>query len=499
MKWAGWRRVRQAVQVLSLGVFVYLLYAALQRQTALPLADLFFRLDPLPGLAAMVTARTWLPRLALGLVTLGLTLVVGRVWCGWLCPMGTVLEWARFTGAAKRQARISPRWRLAKNLLLLVIAAGALVGSLTLLVLDPLTLLTRSLTVAVLPALDHAITAIETTLYTVGPLQPVVDAMEQSLRGPVLPVEQPAFAQNITLLLLLGGILALNALADRFWCRYLCPLGALLGYLSRFSLLRPVLNTSCRRCARCERACRLGAIDAQKGYSIQASECTVCLDCLTVCPQETAGFRLRPSLEPWREYDPSRRQFLGALVAGAAGAAVLRTGVQARVRPTQLMRPPGVEDEASFLSRCVRCSECMKVCPTNALQPSVLDAGLEGLWTPHLVPRIGYCDYGCNACGQICPTGAIPALDLAAKRQAVIGLAAVDHNRCLPWAYSVPCIVCQEMCPVPEKAIKLDVLTLADGTKLPRPVVREDLCIGCGICEHQCPASGQAAIRVYSK
>jgi ferredoxin len=142
----------------------------------------------------------------------------------------------------------------------------------------------------------------------------------------------------------------------------------------------------------------------------------------------------------------------------------------------------------------------MKVCPTSGLQPALTEAGLEGLWSPVLVPRLGYCDYGCSACGDVCPTDAIPALTLEEKRQQVLGLARIDKNRCLPWAYDTPCIVCEEMCPVPEKAVKLDEarVTRSDGAPLllQRPSVQRDLCIGCGICETRCPMDGEAAIRV---
>jgi formate hydrogenlyase subunit 6/NADH:ubiquinone oxidoreductase subunit I len=126
---------------------------------------------------------------------------------------------------------------------------------------------------------------------------------------------------------------------------------------------------------------------------------------------------------------------------------------------------------------------------------------LEGLWTPVIAPRVGYCDYGCNACGQVCPSKAIPLLSLEEKRQAVIGIASVDRNRCLPWASDTPCIVCEEMCPLPEKAIRLEAVTVPDafgGTlELQRPYVLRDECIGCGICENHCPLEGEAAIRVY--
>ena len=509
MTWSRWRRVRQAVQALTFALYVYLLFAALQRRAAFPLADLFFRLDPLAGLGTMLASRAWIPRLALALATLGLTLVLGRVWCGWLCPLGTLLEWVRFpeTGFFPKTRFLG--WRRVKNVLLLVILAAALFGNLTLLVFDPLTVFTRTMTTAVLPTLNYVVTAVEHALYPTGFLRPAIGGIEALLRGPLLPVIQPVFAMNALIALLFFAILALNALADRFWCRYLCPLGALLGLVSKVSFLRPVIRPACNRCGQCVGACRVDAIDTRQNYEIVPSECTVCLDCLAACPESGVGFRWHWRPAPAREtgvltrYDLTRRQVLAGLAAGAVGVAILRTGIRTRQPHALLVRPPGVADEQEFLAHCLRCSQCMKVCPTSGLQPVLFEAGLEGLWTPRLVPRLGQCDYGCNACGQVCPSGAIPPLDLDTKRQAVLGMAVVDRNRCLPWASGVPCIVCEEMCPTPQKAIRLEEATTTDGQGDPvvvqRPYVLLDLCIGCGICEYQCPMGGKAAIRVYRR
>jgi MauM/NapG family ferredoxin protein len=501
--WSRLRRVRQAVQILTFALYVYLLFAALQRRAAFPLADLFFRLNPLAALSAMVAGRAWIPRLALAAVTLALTLLLGRVWCGWICPLGTLLEWVRFPTPETGFLRKTQFLGRVKYVLLLVTLATALFGSLALLIFDPITLFTRTMTAVILPALNHAITALERVLYPIPPLRPAVDWAEQLLRGPVLPVKQPVFAQNAGLALLFAAVLALNALGDRFWCRYLCPLGALLGLLSKVSLLRPIVRPACNRCGQCVGVCRVDAIDTHHGYEIVPAECTVCLDCLAACPESGVGFQVHYRPAPARETDPTRRQVLAGLAVGAAGVVVLRTSVRARQPHPQLIRPPGVDDEAAFLARCLRCSQCMKVCPTSGLQPALLEAGLEGLWTPRLVPRLGHCDYGCNACGQVCPSGAIPPLDLARKREAVIGEAVVDRNRCLPWAHGTPCIVCEEMCPLPEKAIWLDEVTVPDDRGEPaivqRPYVQVDLCTGCGICEVQCPVEGEAAIRVYRK
>jgi polyferredoxin/formate hydrogenlyase subunit 6/NADH:ubiquinone oxidoreductase subunit I len=517
MNWKRWVRLRQVVQILSFAFYIYLVFAVVERRVAPPLADIFFRFDPLAGLASMLASRAWIPRLGLGLVTLGLTLVVGRVWCGWICPLGTLLEWVSFRRARgwdtaiRRQALVGEshppvhpdRWlRRIKYLLLALTLSMALFGGLTLLVFDPLAIFTRTLTTAVLPGLFYAVNSAESTLYHLRWLSPVLDWFEGLARGVLIPAEQPAFAQNLAIAALFVGILALNLLAHRFWCRYLCPLGALLGLLSKFSLFRPVVGAACTQCTRCALVCRPGAIEVTKDeVRILPSECTLCLDCMANC--KPADIRLRPVLQPARheEFDLSRRQALVALATGAAAVALLGSDLRHQQENPWRIRPPGVEDEDTFLSTCLRCSQCMKICPTTALQPALSEAGLVGLWTPVVVPRVGYCDYGCNACGQVCPSGAIPHLALEDKRQAVIGKARIDRDRCLPWASATPCLVCEEMCPTPSKSIRLEEAVIldvnGDEVTIQRPSVLRDLCIGCGICENHCPLEGEAAIRVY--
>ena len=502
MSWAGWRRIRQAVQILFFAFYIYLIFAVIQQRAAPVLSDIFFRLDPLSAAGAMIASRQWIPKLGLALVTVGLTLVIGRVWCGWICPMGSLLEWVSFKKARKRAASISPRWRLVKYFLLAIILAAALFGGLTLLILDPIAIFTRTLTTAILPAIFYAVTAAETVLYKVDFLSPALDAFEGVVRGGILPVEQPAFAQNVAIAALFFGIISLNLLAHRFWCRYLCPLGALLGLLSKFSLFRPVIGTACTECTRCAIVCKPGAVDTTPtNFHIMPSECTVCLDCMANCKPADIRFGLSLKPAPKQEFDLSRRQALGALATGAAGVLLLGTDLRLQQDNPWRIRPPGVTDENEFLSACLRCSQCMKICPTTALQPAFSEAGLAGIWTPLVVPRVGYCDYGCTACGQVCPSGAIPLLTLEAKRQAVIGKASIDRNRCLPWASGVWCIVCEEMCPTPQKSIRLEDAEVVDSSgqtsTVKRPSVLRDVCIGCGICEQHCPLEGTAAIRVY--
>jgi formate hydrogenlyase subunit 6/NADH:ubiquinone oxidoreductase subunit I len=231
----------------------------------------------------------------------------------------------------------------------------------------------------------------------------------------------------------------------------------------------------------------------------------MCLDCLEACPRSRISFTPKMALAPWNHYDPGRREFLLSAGTALLGLALLRSGSLAKREPAHLLRPPGAREsnqDALEMECCIRCGECLRACPTGALQSTVFEAGLQGLATPLLVPRLGYCDYSCNACGQICPVQAIPPLGLEEKRQQVIGKAYIDQNRCIPWADQQTCLVCEEMCPLPEKAILLETRQVqnpqGETVSIQLPRVVRDRCIGCGICEYKCPLNGEAAIRVYS-
>jgi MauM/NapG family ferredoxin protein len=224
------------------------------------------------------------------------------------------------------------------------------------------------------------------------------------------------------------------------------------------------------------------------------------MDCIDGCVQQVNSFRAATPMPSWESYDPNRRQALAAMGAAVLGAGLLAADPRRQHIPPYRLRPPGVDD-ATFLQTCLRCGACVRACPTAALNPALVDSGWEGIWSPVLIPRLGYCDYACNACGQVCPVQAIPPLSLEAKRMQVIGAAYIDHNRCLAWADDIDCIVCEEMCPVPEKAITLQTANVLrpDGAQVEvkRPRVDRLRCIGCGICEYKCPVVGEAAIRVH--
>ncbi len=494
------RKFRPWVQALAFTLFVALLIGA-GKIAFLP-ADLFFRLDPLAGLAGMIAARRVLPGLLIGAAgALVATLIVGRAWCGWLCPLGTVLDWARPRRGGRFRPDPAPRLRRVKHFLLALILLAALLGNLTFLVMDPLTLLYRTAAAAAWPGTVALINGLEALSYRLSFLRPAVDGFEGLVRGTLLPMTQPASGLGVMLAILFVAVLALNAIRERFWCRYLCPLGALLGLVSKFALLRRTVGDVCVECQRCARACPTGTIDPGRGFASDPAECTMCLECVPVCTKAGQTFVRHWRPATGQPYDPSRRQFLAAAGTAAVAVGLFAAEPALVAGHPRLIRPPGAQGP-DFLSKCIRCGICLKTCPTAGLQPSFDQAGWGGAWTPVLVPRLGHCDYACNACGQACPTGAIPPLPLETKRTTVIGHATIDRNRCLPWADAITCLVCEEMCPLPEKAIVLEDVTvttpLGEAVAVRRPTVLHDRCIGCGICENRCPLSSEAAIRVYA-
>ncbi|MHC4607463.1 MAG: 4Fe-4S dicluster domain-containing protein, partial [Planctomycetota bacterium] len=470
-------------------------------------AERFLHIDPLLMVTTALSAHDVAAGFAWAVVLAVLTLVLGRFFCSWICPMGTLCH---VTGAAAKKVRggkpkpeVSTGAQKLKYYVLIFLVVTSIHSLQLVGIMDPIALTTRSFTTAVFPVIDLTIRAVIDFIASFGipPLNDLLGALDESLQQGVLLQPAPSYGQAFFLGLLFVVIVGASVYRHRFWCRVLCPLGALLGVLSRVSILNVRRDSECTECGACGFNCPSAADPHVKG-GWKKHECYLCWNCASECPTDQVAIGRRKSDAGPTEgsrFQWERRHFLTSAIGGLAFAPLLRIGFRPERPDPGLIRPPGSTPEAEFLARCVRCGACMKVCPTNALHPTLFEAGLEGLWTPTLVPRIGYCDYSCTLCGQTCPSDAIKELSLPVKQETKIGLAVIERGRCLPWAMDNPCIVCEEHCPIPTKAIYLreETVRKRDGTlvTLKRPYVDADLCTGCGICEHVCPM-GEAAIRV---
>ena len=521
---------RRVSQIFFLLLFLALLILTSMRPASSGSADInmrgpvrmFFALDPLVAITNALATHALYRGLIFSLIILLPTIAFGRFFCGWICPMGTLQH---FVGGLKSEAKRGKqriesnrykRWQTVKYVVLLAGLVAAVFGSMVIGTLDPFSLLVRSIGLAILPAINFGTRALLVPLEHshVHVIKVFGTYASTALQSTVLDLRQAHFNQAIVFGLLFLLIIWASMRVTRFWCRSICPLGALLGVVSRWSVLGlHKVASSCDKCNRCLLDCQ-GGDDPIGGAPWRKAECLMCMNCVGACPHESLEFRFFRNEHEVASPDLGRRRTFTGLAAGVAAVPILRanTGL-GKSRHERLIRPPGSVDETDFLSRCIRCGECMKVCPNNSLHPTLTEAGIEGLWTPVLVPKIGYCEPSCVLCSEVCPTGAIwqitpkekgwVAGGSTQKSQPVrLGTAFYDRGRCLPWALATECVVCEEWCPVSPKAIYVQDAQVVDSSgktrTLKQPRVDPSRCVGCGACEYACPLQDKPAVYVTS-
>jgi len=487
-------------------LFFLLLFLFLFRKTDYPgqeiipyAVNLFFCWNPLIALSVMFIAKTLMLIFLPAVIIVVLTIIFGRVFCGWICPLGTLLDiWQKLLPAKKSQKKISfPEIRFS---LLILTIINALFGLQLVGFVDPFSILFRGLTFVIDPMLNISIVGFFNYLYSNAPewVSLISEPVYQSLKNSILPYQQVFFISAFLSFCILFTIFALEIIDRRFWCKKICPLGALLSLISKISFLKRLPKRVCAKCNKCQENCRMSSFVNEDIHS--QNNCIRCLECLQTCPDDRITFKLKLFQKSNNHTSISRRTFVSCTLMGFLLPSINKIDAQHKQSYSYLLRPPGAKEEKIFQDLCVRCGECMKVCITNALQPTFLESGWTGIFVPRLIPRLGYCEFNCNLCGQVCPSGAIQFIDLKQKHQTVIGKAFIDKNRCLPYAKQIPCIVCEEHCPVYNKAIQYTNVNVKnnDGKliEIKQPYVIEDRCIGCGICENKCPLAGDAAIRV---
>ncbi|MBN2079363.1 MAG: 4Fe-4S binding protein [Spirochaetes bacterium] len=511
------RRTAQAASVILLLVIIW--------KTRYPLTgfispEFYFTIDPLAMYVTSIAERVLLPGLIFATITVVLSFVAGRAFCGWFCPLGAFLDFVSFLRSLamkplRRKAREGEPLPLrhGKYALLAIILFLALAGIQVAWLLDPFTIFVRTVSFTLHPAVNAAVDGAMTRLLHVTDYPLWLESIYDGMRESFLSVTAPRFDHVGAILGVAGAIILLSLTKRRFWCRYLCPLGAILALPARCSLLVRVTDACRTNCGVCRNLCRMNAIRGDNSYL--KGECIICLDCMEGCPGGKTDFAFRLDQRNIADNVPAVRDTAGtddggpsltrgrfiilglgsllaslcASLASAPRAKRLRPGTAAN------LRPPGSLPEDEFIRRCIRCGNCMKVCPTNLLQPAPFSAGPGAAWAPRFDTDRGYCEYPCTLCGRVCPTGAIRELAVPEKQRLQIGLAVFDKKICIPYAEGKDCIVCEEHCPVPDKAIRL-VETIVKGVRVKQPVVVPELCIGCAICEHKCPTEPDKGIYV---
>ncbi len=500
--------VRRVVQAACLGLFLVLFFYVCWPYTAQPeaeitdwpshyaddlvrkeqvAAELFLIIDPLVSFSTAIAVRSWVWSLTSAAIILMACVLIPRGFCGYLCPLGTVIDlfdWS--VGARITRFRVPDDgwWVHIKYYVLLAIVVAAACGVLISGLFAAIPVITRGM------------------LFTLAPLQTGM------LRG--WHLVPPVNWGHVVSLVLFAAVLGVGLLKPRFWCRYVCPSGAVFSLGNLFRVSERKVESSCIHCNKCIEICPFDAI--KPDFTTRTTDCTMCQTCGGVCPTQAIKFVERWNLvelkladdPPTKETALGRRGFLSAAVGVTAG--VTGGGVAAAVTKAwganldspdgyRPIRPPGSVPEREFLQQCIRCGECFKACPNDVLHPLGFEQGLEGLWTPQVKPDWAGCESSCNACTQVCPTGAIRAISLDEKRVCRIGLAEVNLQTCLPHAGKAACQLCVDECHhAGYHAIEfVRVHTNVDAAGNPvedsgylAPVVLADKCVGCGLCQTRC-------------
>lgn len=485
---------RRIIQGLSLILFLGLIIAAI---SDLPLSgnrDLFLRMDPALVVVTALSGRIFSLGFIPAIIVIITAPLLGRVFCGYICPMGTTIDGADKLLRHQNNKNSSKRLFRIKYIVLFFLIGAAIPGISFLFISSPISLITRFYGLLFLPVVTLIIHK------TLSIIQPLIETVELD-NFLFLDIPLLRFSSRLFILAFFFPVFTLAKMCPRFWCRYICPSGAILAIFSMSPIFRRKVSDRCNHCGRCVNSCPMNAINPNRPEETDHRECILCRNCEKICPEKAISFQgpISHSIKKTTDFSPYRRHFLFAGLAGFGTAAVNLTGLYSlygkpgpgQVSPAGIIRPPGAVTESRFLSLCTRCGECMTACPTNGLQPIAFKAGLNGMFSPVLIPKRGACSPECNKCGSLCPTGAIRVLPIQERRWAKLGTAVIFQERCLAWEHQKSCMVCDEVCPY--SAVKF---RYEPGNPVAVPEILEDRCAGCGYCEHHCPVQNSSAIIV---
>jgi ferredoxin-type protein NapF len=435
---------------------------------------------------------------------LAMTFLFGRVYCSTICPLGILQDvtgWIanRFKKKKKQKAHFAPAQNKIRYPILILTVVIFIFGNIMLVSwLDPYSNFGRISSYffkPVLVGINNGLSSILSNfdIYSVYPVHiPPVNWKMYIIPGIVL-----------------GLATGFSIWRGRLYCNTVCPVGALLGFLSKYSLFKVKFDAGkCINCGKCEKACKAECIDFTK-QEVDFSRCVACMNCMPQCPTDAINYQLstRKSRSPELETaapgiestDEGKRLFLKGATAYLLGTVGISLAARAEEKTDLVpihrenpVSPPGSISLDNFTSHCTACSLCVSACPTDVLQPTFLDYGFYGMMQPKMDYWTGFCNFDCTKCSEVCPTGAIQPIKLEEKQLTQLGIAKFVKRNCIVYTDRTDCGACSEHCPT--KAV--DMVPYEDGLVI--PAVEDDICIGCGACEYACPVTPYKAIYVES-
>ncbi len=423
-----------------------------------------------------------------------LTLLFGRIYCSSICPLGTLQDFISALAKKfnrKKYYRKNGGNKILQYFFLSLSVITFLAGSVFAInLLDPFSNFGRIFTSLLKPLLILVNNLFSSLLANFNIYS--VYAVEIKSFDIVTFIYAVSFLSILTWLSFKNG---------RLFCNSVCPVGTLLGLISRFSFLKIEINEkNCISCSLCERVCKGGCID-KKNKIVDFSNCVSCYNCLTVCPSNGISFKGKTAtLKKKRSagVDWEKRKFVSQVIiylAGITGIAKAQNKIIPKklstipVKKINTVSPPGSLSIKRFTDSCTACHLCVSACPPQVLQPSFLEYGILGIMQPHMNYNISYCTFECNICGDVCPSGAILPIKIEEKKLAQLGKAKFIKDNCIVYTENKDCGACAEHCPT--KAVKM-----IPYKNLRAPKITEDYCVGCGACEHACPTKPYKSIYV---
>lgn len=426
---------------------------------------------------------------------IALTLLFGRIYCSVICPLGIMQDFFAWIGKKTKKNRYfySPAKNILRYVMLGLFVIALLLGFASIAAwIEPYSIYGRITQGILAPAWQWG--------------NNILASWAESANSYAFYEKEIWLRSMPVLIIAIVCLIIIAVLAwrgGRTYCNTICPVGTVLGFLSKFSLLKPVINTDkCNNCGLCARNCKAACIDS-KTHSIDYSRCVACMDCIEKCNKNAISYTIRKKETKEKEQEGMSRRSFVSLIALFTGSTILKAqektvdGGLAIIEDKKIPErktpivPAGAVGLRNMASHCTGCQLCVSVCPNDVLRPS---NSLSTFMQPTVSFERGYCRPECTKCADVCPTGAIHPISIETKSSTQIGHAVWIKENCIPLTKGDHCGLCARRCPA--GAITM-VPSDPNNPKSPQvPAVNEEKCIGCGACEHLCPARPFSAIYV---